>query len=246
MTERKRLFSAGPVGVLAALYLLLFGGLGLYLQVWWWQGASLAWQARDWQPQAAQLDSWSLTSLRSPWLGNHPRPATSHGLQARFSYQVDGRTHTSTQVFVVSLVDSTSDRDRDRAIAQLREAQAAGGGVTLWRDPLRPERAVLVRELPAAFAAGVIAFMVFPCGPATATWLGWGMAALARLGLAGAEHWTGRLWALWHGAMAAVSLLLIAPWARQGLAAAVLAGLALLLCGHPLWTLTARWRRRSG
>lgn len=224
----------GAVGVLALLYLLVFGGLGLGLQAWWWQGAVQALQARHWQPQPAQLETWSLSSLRSPWLGNHPRPGTSRALQARFHYTVDGQHHVGNQVFVVSLVDGTSDSDRERAIALLREAQARGGQIQLWRDPARPQRTLLVRELPAAFAAGVIAFMVFPCGPATATLLGWLMAGLARLGLGAAPAWTGRLWTLWHGALAALSLLLIAPWARHSLAALVLAGLVLALWWGPL------------
>lgn len=234
-------------GWVAGLYLLLFGTLGLVLQLWWWQAAGQSWAARQWLAQPARLQDWSLTSLRSPWLGNHPRPATSHQLQARFAYTVDGRDFIGNQVFVVSLVDSTSDRDRERAIVLLREAQARDGAIDLWRDPAQPGRAVLVRELPAAFAAGVLAFMVFPCGPATATLLDRLVLGLARLGRrqrtdADADRLhraVGRLWCLWHAGLALASLLLIAPWARSTLAGLLLGGLALALAWSPA---RAVWR----
>ncbi len=75
--------------------------------------------------------------------------------------------------------------------------------------------------------------------------LDWLMAGLARLGLSGAPGWTGRLWALWHGALAVLSLALIAPWAWRSLAALVLAGLVLALWWAPLralWRALARRR----
>lgn len=245
----------GP-GWVAALYLLVFGALGLGLQLWWWQAARQAWAARDWVVQPAQLQDWSLRSLRSPWLGNHPRPALSHQVQARFAYTVDGREYTSEQVFVVTLADSTSDRDRERAMALLRQAQARDGAIELWRDPAEPRRAVLVRELPAAFAAGVLAFMVFPCGPATATLLDRLVLGLARRGRQPGpdaedrlHRAVGRLWCLWHAGLALASLALIAPWARGTLAAWVLGGLALALAWSPLragWRALAARGSRSG
>lgn len=232
--------------LIALGFALVFGAAGLGAQWWWWQGASQALAARDWVAQPAELLDWTLQASGATSMVVDPRAEAARGLQARFRYRAAGQEHIGNQVFVAPLVDTISDADRDRAIGLLRAAEAQGGQILLWRDPAQPAHALLVRELPAAFAAGLIGFMVFPCGPATATLLGWVMAGLARLGLAGAAGWTGRLWCLWHGALAALSLLLIAPWARHSLAAAVLAALLLGLWWPPLRALWRGLRPRGG
>jgi len=220
--------------LIALAFVLVFGAAGVGAQWLWWRGASQAFAARAWVQQPAELIDWSLQAVDSPSMTTDPVWEAARTLRAHFRYQVDGRTFESHQVFVAPLVDTVSDHDRDQAMALLRQAEQDGGRVRLWRDPTQPQRALLVRKLPAAFAAGLVGFMVFPCGPATAVVLGHLLSALARLpGLGALGGWTGRLWCLWHGSLAAVSLLLITPASLGSTAALVLAA-ALLLWWVPL------------
>lgn len=232
--------------LIAVVLALVFGAASLGAQWLWWQGASQALAARDWVAQPAELLDWSLDARGATSMVVDPRAEAARRLQARFRYRAAGQERIGTEVFVAPLVDTVSDMDRDRAIDLLRAAQDRGGQIALWRDPERPDRTVLVRELPGAFAAGLIVFMVFPCGPFTATLLGWLMRALARLGWTGAPAWTGRLWCLWHAGLAAASLGLIAPWARGTLAGWLLVGLLLALAWSPARALWALRRPRAG
>ena len=235
--------------LIALVFVLVFTATGLGAQWFWWRGASQAFEAQAWVEQPAELIEWSLQAVGSPSMTTDPVWEAARTLRARFRYQVNGRTYESSQVFVAPLVDTVSDGDRDRAIALLQKAENDGGRLRLWRDPARPERAVLIRDLPAAFAAGLLAFMVFPCGPATAVVLGTVLSALARLrGLGVLGRWSGRLWCLWHGSLAAVSLLQLTPASSSASPPAVVILVAILMMWwvplRALWTVVRKLRPR--
>ncbi len=193
-----------------------------------WLGSELAgtlWRARQaqqWQPRPAQLEHWDLVAVGSAGVMPRPGPVAMRELRARYRWRVGGAEFTGQQVALAALRDNVSDRHRDRIAAQLRQAEADGGRLTVWVDPQRPERAVIDRRLPVLACLFQTLLLLLPCGLATLV----GVSALAAA--AGRPAAALPLWALLHAAPLLAIVWLAEPGDLYGAAAWLAAALGLL------------------
>lgn len=188
---------------IAATLLLLVLGLGA-MHI----GQRLAlllhgvWIAQHWTPVTARLESWGeqVSSAAFSGRGTSVR-MPMRMLQARYVYSFSGHTYTTERVSFTPVSDNISTEWRQGIVRRLQEA-SNGAPLTVWVNPLRPEKAVIERSLPVPNAVFSSVILLFPCGVATAYILGLLIRILGPRGKAGEarnQRWLLPLWALLHG-----------------------------------------------
>lgn len=191
-----------------ALLFGIFGAAGVDLAIELARNLSGTAAARHWQPVEARLLDWQLVrktqmTIRS-WAIHRPLDA----LQASYVYRFAGSEHTGTSVGFTSRADDFSGAWRG-AITQRLVAAQAGAPLHVWVDPDQPQRAVIERSLPVQRAVFAAAFMLFPCGIASALAIGTVLRTLGGDTLN--KRWLLPLWAVLHGLPAPTIWWLAAP-----------------------------------
>lgn len=147
------------------LFSLPFIGIGAFAGLMAVRSYESARAMQAWQPVQAELLDYALREHRS-------KDAITHEATARYRYAVDGRIYESTRVGIQSGSDNIGSWQTDR-YADLQRAAAAGGAITAYVNPAKPDESILFPELrpgmlwvAGAFAAifGLTGLGVFVAG----------------------------------------------------------------------------------
>ncbi len=127
-----------------------------------------AWTVRSWQPVPVEVLE---SELRS---STDHEGSTTYAVQARYHYEWAGRSYESTRVGLAGAGSDNLDDWHHAWETRLRAAREGGPPLQAWIDPMRPERAVLDRELRWRQLLFLSPFaFLFPLVAIGALWAAW-------------------------------------------------------------------------